>query len=306
MSVLITGGAGFIGTFTKNVLKEHGYEVILVDNFITGDRKNIEKEDILIEKDIREDGLFEQLNDFQIDSVIHLAAQTSVPDSIDDPAYDLSENIEGTVKMLQLAKRLNAKKFIFASSAAVYGENPACPLNETEVLAPTSPYGLSKMTGERYVQLLSKQYGIDATILRYANVFGPKQSKDGEGGVIKIFIDKLGKNETLQIFGDGGQTRDFIYVEDIASAHLAALKNPGGVYNVGTNTETSVNKLIDVLTSLSDESMDKQYMEPRKGDIYRSCLDNSQITKELAWQPKYSFEKGLEKTYAAFIEKTVN
>lgn len=301
MSVLITGGAGFIGTFTKNVLKKHGYKVILVDNFITGDRNNLEAGDILIEKDIRDEGLFEDLKELDIDAVIHLAAQTSVPDSMNDPVYDVSENIEGTVKMLQLAKRLQAKKFIFASSAAVYGDNPACPLKETEVLAPTSPYGLSKMTGEQYVKLLCGQYGIEATILRYANVFGPKQSKDGEGGVIKIFIDKLMKNETLQIFGDGGQTRDFIYVEDIAAAHLAALKSPAGVYNVGTNTETSVNELVDVLTELTDGSISKQHAEPRQGDIYRSCLDNGQITNAFGWSPKYSFAEGLEKTYAAFV-----
>ncbi|MDQ0218440.1 NAD-dependent epimerase/dehydratase family protein [Peribacillus cavernae] len=303
MSILITGGAGFIGTFTKNVLKEHGYKVILVDNYVTGDKNNIKNDDILVEKDIRDEGLYEELKDYQIDSIIHLAAQTSVPVSVDDPVYDVSENIEGTVKMLQLANRLYVKKFIFASSAAVYGENPSCPLRETEVLAPTSPYGLSKMTGEQYVQLLCKQYGIEATILRYANVFGPKQSNDGEGGVIKIFIDKLIKNERLQIYGDGGQTRDFIYVEDIASAHLAALNHSGGVYNVSTNTEISVNELVDVLTKLSNDSISKQYTEPRKGDIYRSCLDNSQITKALSWRPGYSFEEGLKKTYDAFIEK---
>ncbi|WP_180954404.1 NAD-dependent epimerase/dehydratase family protein [Bacillus sp. V5-8f] len=302
MSILITGGAGFIGTFTKNVLKQAGYNVILVDNFITGDRSNIEAGDHLIEKDIRDERLYDDLKESEIDAVIHLAAQTSVPDSLNDPVYDASENIEGTVKMLQLANRLKVKKFILASSAAVYGDNPACPLKETEALAPTSPYGLSKMTGEHYVDLLCRQYGIEATILRYANVFGPKQSKDGEGGVIKIFIDKLLENQTLQIFGDGGQTRDFIYVEDIANAHLAAIKGPSGVYNVSTNTETSVNELVEVLTKLSKGSIPKEYAEPRQGDIYRSCLDNSRITNSLGWSPQYSFDEGLQKTFDAFMD----
>jgi UDP-glucose 4-epimerase len=303
MSVLITGGAGFIGTFTKKALKDHGYEVILVDNFVTGDRNNIDHDDILIEKDIRDDDLYDYLKDYKIESIIHLAAQTSVPDSVEDPIYDVSENIEGTVKMLQLAKKLGAKRFLFASSAAVYGDNPACPLKETEMMAPTSPYGLSKMTGEHYIQLLCKQYGIEYTILRYANVFGPKQSNDGEGGVIKIFIDKIIKKETLHIFGDGGQTRDFIYVEDIAEAHLLALKNPGGVYNVSTNTEVSVNQLVEILKVISGENFPLEYTEPRKGDIYRSCLDNERITKCFSWKPKYSLEEGLKKTFDAFIEK---
>ncbi|WP_163099329.1 NAD-dependent epimerase/dehydratase family protein [Peribacillus alkalitolerans] len=302
MSVLITGGAGFIGTFTKKALKEHGYDIVLVDNFVTGNRNNIDEDDVLIEKDIREDDLFDSLKDRGIESIIHLAAQTSVPDSVNDPLYDESENIEATIKMLMVAKKLGVKKFIFASSAAVYGNNPACPLKESERLYPTSPYGISKMTGEQYVQVLCNQYGIEPVILRYANVFGPKQSNEGEGGVIKIFIDKIIKNDTLQIFGDGGQTRDFIYVEDIAFAHLQALQSPGGLYNVGTNTEVSVNELVDILKKVSQKDLNVEYGAPREGDIYRSCLDNTEISQKFDWQPKFTFEEGLKKTYEAFKE----
>jgi UDP-glucose 4-epimerase len=299
MNVLITGGAGFIGSFTKDLLKKNGHQIFLVDNLVTGKIENVEEDEVFIEGDIRDEATLAKLRTYSFDAIIHLAAQTSVPASMANPLYDLSENLEGTVKILMLAKEIRVKKFIFASSAAVYGDNDHCPLVETDRLIPTSPYGITKMGAESYISVFCKEYGIEPTILRYANVFGPKQSKDGEGGVIKIFIDKLQLGENPTIYGDGNQTRDFIYVGDIARAHLAALNGPKGLYNVSSHTETSVNELIEILKEISEKQFVPQYSRVREGDIYRSCLDHTKIKENLKWSPQISLREGLTRTYKA-------
>lgn len=301
MDILITGGAGFIGSFTKDVLKKNGHKIFVVDNLITGKKENLCEDEVFIEGDIRDEETLAILRKYRFDAIIHLAAQTSVPDSMRDPLYDLSENLEGTVKMLLLAKETGVKKFTFASSAAVYGNNEQCPLKEESQLYPTSAYGVSKMGAEQYISMFCREYKIESTILRFANVYGPKQSKDGEGGVIKIFIDKILNNDTPTVFGDGNQTRDFIYVEDIAEAHAAALKGTGGIFNVSSNTETSVNELIKVLEKVSQKPFSPKYEAVREGDIYRSCLDNRKIKKELQWEPQIKLEEGLLKTYQALV-----
>ncbi|EMI09529.1 NAD-dependent epimerase/dehydratase family protein [Anoxybacillus gonensis] len=298
MKVLITGGAGFIGTFTKELLVKEGHDVIIVDNLITGSMTNISQDDIFIHEDIRNEALHDKLDCFKIDAIIHLAAQTSVPQSIDDPLFDMSENIEGTIKMLQLAKKLGVKTFIFASSAAVYGDNERCPLTEDERLVPSSPYGISKMCGENYVKFFCEMNDINYVILRYANVYGPKQTNDGEGGVIKVFFDKIAKGETPVIFGDGNQTRDFIYVEDVARAHLFALQSSkSGIYNVSTNVETTINDLVYFIAKEFGERISPTYKNARPGDIYRSCLDNKKIISSFGWEPIYTVEDGISKTY---------
>lgn len=296
MNVLITGGAGFIGSFTKDQLKkDQYYKIILVDNFVTGSKKNLQADDIIITGDICENQVYDELRKYSFDAIIHLAAQTSVADSMKDPLYDLHQNIMGTVKMLLFAKENGVKKFIFSSSAAVYGDNSKIPLTEEDSLYPTSAYGVSKLCAEHYIKMFCKQHNIEPTILRYANVFGPKQSKDGEGGVIKIFIDIIKSQKAPYIYGDGNQTRDFIFVEDLAHAHLAALKGAGGVYNVSTRVETSVNDLIKLLSLIIDEEINPIYVPKREGDIYRSCLDNTMIKNTLNWSPKTSVKAGLMK-----------
>lgn len=296
MNVLITGGAGFIGSFTKDQLKkDKNFKIILVDNFVTGSKNNLQADDIIITGDICEDQVYDELRKYSFDAIIHLAAQTSVADSMKDPLYDLHQNIMGTVKMLLFAKENGVKKIIFSSSAAVYGDNSKIPLTEEDSLYPTSAYGVSKLCAEHYIKMFCKQHNIEPTILRYANVFGPKQSKDGEGGVIKIFIDMIKSHKAPCIYGDGNQTRDFIFVEDLAHAHLAALKGAGGVFNVSTRVETSVNDLIKLLSFIIKEEINPIYAPKREGDIYRSCLDNTMIKNTLNWSPRTSVKAGLMK-----------
>lgn len=296
MDILITGGAGFIGTCTKKLLKEHGHNVILLDNLRTGSKQNIDDNDTFICGDINDVNVFSELKGYDIDTIIHLAAQTSVPFSVKEPLIDMEQNIEGTIKVIELAKMLKVKRFIFASTAAVYGDTDNLPIQEEMKLNPTSPYGISKMTAERYVEILCELYGIHYVILRYANVYGPKQSEEGEGGVIKIFIDKILKGESPVIFGEGEHTRDYIYVEDIARAHFYALKAPKGIYNISTNSELKVLELLNIILQETGKSLSPIFEEPREGDIFRSVLDNGSFKEKTGWEPKYSIEEGISKT----------
>ncbi|MDM5340092.1 NAD-dependent epimerase/dehydratase family protein [Fictibacillus enclensis] len=296
MNVLITGGAGFVGTFTKKALKNEGYNPILLDNFLTGSTSNVQLDDVIIKGDILDSSLNEVLEPYGIDAIIHLAAQTSVPSSVVDPVNDLQLNIEGTVRMLELARSLSVKKFVFASTAAVYGNNEQVPLKESEHLMPTAPYGVSKASCEMYVSAFCEANGIGYSILRYSNIYGPKQTKDGEGGVIKIFLDKLLNGEQVSIFGDGGQTRDFIFVEDIARANCAALRVENGIYNVSSNEEITVNELYRIMAREMGSPLEPVYGEPREGDIYRSCLDNQVFMGISGWKPEISLTEGIRET----------
>lgn len=296
MNVLITGGAGFVGTFTKQALVKEGHTPILVDNFFTGSESNINPEDIVIQGDILDPAIQEKLKGFEIDAIIHLAAQTSVPESVADPLFDMRMNIEGTVRMLELAKALNVKKFVFASTAAIYGENENVPLQESEVSRPTAPYGISKASCEMYIANFCETHSIGYSILRYANIYGPKQTKDGEGGVIKIFLDRLLNNQPVTIFGDGGQTRDFIYVEDVAKANCAALFSKDGYYNISSNHEITVNELYRIIAEETGSLLEAHYGEFREGDIYRSCLDNRKFMSMANWKPEISLSTGIRET----------
>lgn len=296
MNVLITGGAGFIGTYTSDLLRAEGHKVFILDNLSTGLRDNVSEEAKLTIGDIRDKSVYRQFENENIDTIIHLAAQVSVPVSVNNPIEDQQQNIEGTIRVIEAAKELNVKKIIFASSAAVYGDSDSVPIVEEQKLVPTSPYGISKMTAEHYLQVLCKQYGIDYIILRYANVYGAKQTKYGEGGVIKIFVETLLKNEAPIIFGNGEQTRDFIYVEDIARAHIKSLIAPSGIYNISSNKEITINRLYDIVASQANSTIKPNYEQPREGDIFRSCLSNEKAIEFLKWEPIYTIEEGLSKT----------
>ncbi|MCQ6264425.1 GDP-mannose 4,6-dehydratase [Fictibacillus sp. WQ 8-8] len=296
MNVLVTGGAGFVGTFTKNALMKEGHTPILVDNFLTGSESNVNTEDVIIQSDILDPSLPERLQPYEIDAIIHLAAQTSVPSSVADPLNDMRMNIEGTVRMLELAKSLNVKKFVFASTAAIYGDNENVPLKEGEHFQPTAPYGISKATCEMYIANFCETHSISYSILRYSNIYGPKQTKDGEGGVIKIFLDKLLSGQPVSIYGDGNQTRDFIFVEDVARANTAALLCKDGIFNVSTNEEITVNELYRVMAKEMGSSLEPVYGEPREGDIYRSCLDNRKFMALVNWKPEVPLAEGIKQT----------
>ncbi|MBD1382995.1 NAD-dependent epimerase/dehydratase family protein [Metabacillus arenae] len=296
MNVLITGGAGFIGTYVRDLFHKEGHTLYILDNLSTGNEMNINQEDVFLKGDLLDRHSLKMLEPYQIDIIIHLAAQISVPLSVENPIEDMKVNIEGTLNLLEFAKNNGVKKFIFASSAAVYGNTVNVPIREEQELNPDSPYGISKMAGEHYVKTLCQENMIDYVILRFANVFGPKQSEEGEGGVIKIFADQLTKNESPFIYGDGDQTRDFIYVEDVARALTYSIAAESGIYNLSTNTETNINEVFRMIsTAMNLPAVTPKYLPARKGDIYRSSLENQKFIDATGWNPIYTVKNAIEK-----------
>lgn len=302
MNILVTGGAGFIGSHLVDALVREGHHVTVIDNLSTGTREFLNPKAEFIETDIRTAKLADIFHAHHFDVIYHEAAQTMVPVSIDNPHFDADENIMGLLSMLETARKTGVRKVIFSSSAAIYGDNPALPLKEDEIPDPTSFYGLTKWITERYLALYHKLYGLHYTVLRYSNVYGPRQGAHGEGGVIYIFAKALAEGRDITIFGDGGQTRDFISVHDVVSANLAALsKGNEETCNVSTKTEISLNDLAHEMVCLAgrDESV-IHYGPERTGDIYRSSLDNDRAYKILGWKPAYTLTGGLKDTIDFF------
>ena len=300
--VLVTGGAGFIGHHVVNLFLEKNYDVVVIDNLSSGSKYNLHQDSKFIECDIRAE-LDDVFLKERFKYVIHLAAQPSAPNSISNPKYDCECNVIGTINILKASLKCDVEKVIYASTAAVYGDNKEIPLKEETLLIPTSFYGLSKLTSEHYLNLYKKIYGLDNVILRYANVYGPKQGASGEGGVVNIFINKIKNEDTLQIFGDGKQTRDFVYVSDVAQANYEAVCASSSIgkdniiCNVSTKVQTSVNELINNLMKISGKQVPVAYLESRQGDIYNSYLDNNRAQTVLGWSPKVSLYDGLSITY---------
>lgn len=307
MNILVTGGAGFIGSHLADALLAEGHKVTIVDNLSTGTEKNISKEASFIKADIRDKNSMEKLfEEKHFDAVYHEAAQTLVPHSIEDPYFDSDENTMGLLSILEASRKNGVKKIIFSSSAAIYGDNLHLPLKETEIPAPTSFYGLTKRTTEEYLALYHQYFGLHYTVLRYSNVYGPRQGANGEGGVIYIFARQLSENKSITIFGDGEQTRDFISVHDVVSANLAALtKGNESICNVSTATEISLNDLARKMVALAGRPASSIiYGAPRPGDIIRSSLSNQKAKQLLQWSPSYSLDEGLKDTLRYFLQKS--
>ncbi|MCH7321060.1 GDP-mannose 4,6-dehydratase [Solibacillus sp. MA9] len=297
MKVLITGGYGFIGSHVAEQFYKEGYEVHILDNLSTGKQDNVSIKHKKHITSITDPKCKEIFASYQFDFVIHLAAQVSVANSIQNPIYDAEANILGLINMLQLAQQYNVKKFVFASSAAIYGNNTNLPLNETEIPQPIAPYGLSKWVGEQYCSNWETQHKIDVINFRFSNVYGPRQTSEGEGGVVATFIAKAHQNETLEIHGDGSQTRDFIYVKDVAYAIFRATQSfITGTYNLSTNTQTSVFQLVEILKA-QGMSLTTTYTNAREGDILHSSLNNTKVKTTLDWVPMYTIDEGLANTY---------
>lgn len=294
MRILVTGGAGFIGSNIVDKLLENDHDVVVLDNLATGNIENIKDKNV---EYIADSILDDNLNLSDIDVVIHHAAQINVRTSVDKPIYDGDVNILGTINILEKMRKYDVKKIIFASSGgAVYGEPQYLPVDEKHPINPMSPYGLSKFCGEEYIKLYSRLYGIKYAILRYSNVYGERQDPRGEAGVISIFIDKILNNERPTIFGDGTQTRDFVYVGDVCDANLMALKwKNNETVNIGTSNETSVNKLFNIIAKELNFKETPIYDKPREGEVYRISL-NIDRAKELGWEPKVSLEEGIKRT----------
>ena len=308
MHVLVTGGAGFIGSHTVEQLLAAGYRVTVLDNLSTGSRKNLPAQTPVIEADICHADLSAIFADVKPDVVIHLAAQTMVPYSLLHPDQDAAINIVGLTRVLEASRRQGVKRVVFSSSAAVYGDATALPLREADGGSIESFYGLSKATAEKYLALYQRCYGLEYVVFRYANVYGERQGDGGEGGVVSIFSRKIAAGEPLAVFGDGSQTRDFIYVKDIARANTLAVATaaPNTCYNVSTGQETSVNTLIETFRqALASRTMpDIAYMPVRDGDIYRSRLDCSKAASGLGFQAQTSLDEGIRKTLAYFLDQT--
>jgi len=295
VNILITGGAGFIGSHIVDKFLEEGHNITVLDNLSTGNLNNL-KHNIDKIKFIEKDILDKDLDFNNIDVVVHHAAQINVRTSVENPILDGDINILGLINILEQMKKNNVNHIIFASSGgAVYGEPQYMPVDEKHIVAPMSPYGLSKFCGEEYIKLYNRLYNINYTILRYSNVFGERQDPLGEAGVISIFIDKILKGQSPVIFGDGNQTRDFVYVGDVANANLMALNWKNKIVNIGTGVETSVNKLYEVIANELNFKNNAIYKAPREGEVYKIAL-NIDYAKKLGWKPVISLEEGIKKT----------
>lgn len=307
MKILVTGGAGFIGSHLVRQLMEAGDEVISLDNLSTGLRENLPEGARLEVMDTHDDKVEDLFREEHFDAVVHLAAQTLVSDSMVDPENDMYQNIAGTVHIMECCRKYGVKRVIFSSSAATYGDvdEKALPVQETLPQIPLSFYGLTKMTVEKYLALYHMAFGIHYVVLRFANVYGERQGDGGEGGVISIFAKRLAKGQDITIFGNGKQTRDFVYAGDIARGIRLALTTPNAdtCYNLSTQTEISLNELVTILSRITGKEIIPSYGPAREGDIYRSSLSNEKAVKNLHWTPEVSLEEGLKRTYEYFQKR---
>jgi len=297
MSVVITGGLGFIGSHVVNIFYNRGFEVRIIDNLYTGLLSNVDVNKVHIYiGDIRDTHFISKIL-LGADYVVHLAAIANVNETEKNPIDALSVNSFGTHIILEHAYKLEVEKFVFASSAAVYGEPEHLPIDEKHPIKPKSIYGLSKVIAENIIRWYAENYGIKSVILRYFNVYGPRMRNNDFGPVIARFIIRALKNEPIIIFGDGSQTRDFVYVEDVAEAtFFATEKNVSGVFNVGTGIETSILDVAKKIIELSQSKSKIIFRKSRSFDISRSVADISRIKSVLNWWPKYDLKEGLLRT----------
>ncbi len=294
--ILVSGGAGFIGSNLVDALIAKGHEVSVIDNLTTGNKKNVNNKSKLILKDIRDD-LNSLFSEGKFDYVYHLAAQANVRKSLENPVEDAKINIIGSLNLIDNCVKHGVKKIIFSSTGgAIYSKEAKVPCNEESEIKPESPYGLAKWTTENYLRIMKDTKKLNYCILRYSNVYGPRQDSKGEAGVISIFISKLLKNEDLVVFGDGEQTRDFVFVKDVVNANLMVMeKNLDGIYNIGTGKEISVNELAKMLLKLTNKKSKIVHGPAIQGELLRNALNAEKIASK-GWKAEYKLEKGLKET----------
>jgi UDP-glucose 4-epimerase len=302
VNILVTGGAGFIGSHITYALLEAGHAVTVLDDLSMGKRENVDTRAAFVKMDVRDRTVGEVFSRGRFNAVIHHAAQMDIRKSVDDPAFDASVNILGSINLLEHSRGTGVKKFLFASTGgAIYGEQDYFPADENHPMRPLSPYGIAKLAVEKYLFYYREVYGLSFVSLRYANVYGPRQNPHGEAGVVAIFTSRMFAGEQPKINGDGKQTRDYTYVDDVVRANLFALGYEGsGVFNVGTGIETSVNDLFFLLRSLTNSNADELHGPPKKGEQMRSVLDASLLRKTSGWAPSVDLKDGLARTVEYF------
>lgn len=302
MKILVTGGAGFIASQIADAFIVEGHDVFILDNLVTGFERNVNPKATFIKKDIGDKSLSELFEKEKFDVVNHHAAQMDVRRSVADPAFDANTNILGTINLLQNCIKTGVKKFMFASTGgAVYGEQEYFPADEKHPTSPLSPYGISKLAVEKYLFFYNAQYKLNYTILRYANIYGPRQNPFGEAGVVAIFSTKLLKNEQPIINGSGKQTRDYVFVGDVVKANLISLHDKRtNIYNIGTSKETDVNQLFNLLNKIVGNNKEEKHGPPAAGEQMRSVITSDKLFNTFNWRPSTALQDGLQKTVNFF------
>ena len=303
MKVLVTGGAGFIGSHIVDALIGQGINAVVVDNLFTGYERNVNPKASFYQVGVQDKRLAQIFGVERPDVVIHEAAQTDVMRSVRDPMFDAKVNILGSINVLDNCIKFKVRKIIYASSCAIYGSPQYIPINEQHPLNAISPYGVSKQTVEKYLHAYQNTYGLDYCALRYSNVYGPRQNPGGEAGVVAIFSRQMLSGQQPTIYGKGNKTRSYVYVDDIVKANLLALNGKGsGIFNIGTAQETTDQRIFDLISWFCAYKSSPKYMDERPGEIKRMCLDSSKASGELDWAPHTQLEEGIAKTvkdYAA-------
>lgn len=302
MKILVTGGAGFIGSHVVDAFVELEHEVVVIDNLSTGREENVNPKAKLIKMNIEDTDVLNVFEEEKFDVVDHHAAQMDIRLSVADPIFDATNNILGTINLLQASVKTNVKKFIFISSGgAIYGEQDYFPADEKHPTRPLSPYGITKLTGEKYLFYYANTYNLNFISLRYANIYGPRQNPKGEAGVVAIFASKLLAGEQPIINGDGKQTRDYVYVADVVAANVKALDYEENDYvNIGTGRETDVNVLFHKINALCGGTGEEVHGPGKPGEQLRSVLNNEKAKKLFNWEPQVSIEQGLANTVEYF------
>ncbi len=300
--ILVTGGAGFIGSHVVDWYIEAGHHVAVVDNLSTGKYENINPQATFYQVDIRSQEDLEKVFQGEKPEVVnHHAAQINLRRSVDEPYYDATINILGSIHLLELCRKYHVEKFIFASTGgAIYGEPEKIPVDESTPARPFSPYGVAKRSIELYLEYYHQVWGLENIVLRYGNVYGPRQDPWGEAGVIAIFCGKILTESPCIIFGDGHKTRDYVSVHDVAHANGLALSSPGGIFNLGTGQETSVLQLIHLLREITQKEILVLHEEERKGEIDRIALSSEKARRVMGWQPQMALREGMEEVYHWF------
>lgn len=306
MKVLVTGGAGFIGSHVADAFVDAGHAVWALDDLSSGKRENLRPEVRLVVADIRSPEAARLIESERFEVMCHLAAQMDVRRSVTDPRFDAEVNVGGFLNLLEAARKAGVRKVVFSSTGgAIYGEQDVFPAPESHPTRPLSPYGVSKASGELYLGYYRAQYGLASVALRYANVYGPRQNPHGEAGVVAIFSERLLRGEVCTINGTGGQTRDFVYGPDVARANLlAAERDVQGPINIGTGVETDVNRLYALLAKAASTDRPAQHAPAKPGEQMRSAVDPTRAAEVLAWRPTVALGEGLQRTVGWFRDRS--